>query len=62
MKKYVHVVLPESPVFSYLFQSNFEDSLSREVFIEDIDMQVFQYFFKYLYNCQILRLPEDENF
>jgi hypothetical protein len=59
-----HVVIlsAASPVFSALFQSNFKDSLTREVFIEDIDMQVFQYFLQYLYTCRIPRLPEDENF
>jgi hypothetical protein len=42
--------------------SNFKESPTREVFIEDIDMQMLQYFLKYFYNCQIPRLPENENF
>ena len=58
----VVILSAESLVFSSWFQSNFKDSVIREVFIEDIDMQVFKYSLKYLYNCQNLELPEDENF
>ena len=43
----VVILSAKSLVFSFLFQSNFKDSLTREVFIEDTDMQVFQYFLKY---------------
>jgi hypothetical protein len=43
----VVILSAERLVFSSLFQSNFKDSLTREVFIEDTDMQVFQYFLKY---------------
>ena len=39
--------------------SNFKESPTREVFIEDIDMQMLQYFLKYF---KIPRLPENENF
>ena len=48
-----HVVIlsAASPVISALFQSNFKDSLTGEVFIDNIDMQVFQYFLQYLYTC-----------
>lgn len=59
-----HIIIlsAASPVFAAMFQSSFKESQTREVVIEDIDIQVFQYFLEYLYTCQIPKLAKNEHY
>jgi hypothetical protein len=56
-----HIIIlsAASPVFAAMFQSDFKESRTHEVVIEDIDFQVFTHFLNYLYSCRIPKLAKD---